>query len=283
MIYQVALVVRDYDEAIAYFTKTLGFDLVEDTPQLGKRWVLVKPPGSDVALLLARAANPAQESRIGNQTGGRVFLFLGTTDFWADYNAFKAHGVRFVEEPRSEAYGMVVVFEDLYGNKWDLVEQREPRRMSLPLEVERKYLLRALPTMPTATDVLEIDQGYLPGVKLLERLRRQVSRDGVTRYFRTVKLGMGVERMELEDETDAATFDHMWLLTEGRRLRKRRHVVANGADHWEIDEFTDRPLVLAELEIPHADAPVVFPDWLRPSLVREVTDEREYTNRSLAR
>lgn len=123
MIYQVALVVRDYDEAIAYFTKTLGFELVEDTPQPGKRWVRVKPPLGDTTLLLARAANPEQESRIGNQTGGRVFLFLGTTDFRADYERLKARGVQFIEEPRSETYGMVVVFKDLYGNRWDLVEQ----------------------------------------------------------------------------------------------------------------------------------------------------------------
>ena len=155
--------------------------------------------------------------------------------------------------------------------------------MTLPLEIERKYLLRALPQMPAALDVLEIDQGYLPGIKLMERLRRQTNRQGLTSYFRTVKLGMGVERIELEDETDAATFNHLWVLTDGRRLRKRRHVVANGADHWEIDEFTDRPLVLVELELDRADAPIVFPDWLRPVLVREVTDEREYTNRSLAR
>ena len=155
--------------------------------------------------------------------------------------------------------------------------------MPVPLEIERKYLLRALPQMPAAFDVLEIDQGYLPGVNLLERLRRQVARDGTTRYFRTVKLGMGVERTELEDETDQHTFDHMWVLTKGARLRKRRHIVPNGAEHWEIDEFTDRALVLAELEIDRADAKIAFPDWLTPVLVREVTDEREYTNRSLAR
>ncbi len=124
MIYQVALVVRDYDEAIDYFTRVLGFTLVEDTPQPGKRWVVVKPKRGDTSLLLARAKNAEEESHIGNQTGGRVFMFLGTTDFQADYNAFKSRGVKFVEEPRSEAYGMVVVFEDLYGNKWDLVEQR---------------------------------------------------------------------------------------------------------------------------------------------------------------
>ena len=119
----VALVVRDYDEAIAYYTSVLGFELVEDTPIEGKRWVLVRPLGGDgTCLLLARAVNPEQASRIGNQAGGRVFLFLHTNDFWADYNAMRARGVRFMEEPRRESYGTVVVFEDLYGNRWDLLE-----------------------------------------------------------------------------------------------------------------------------------------------------------------
>lgn len=151
------------------------------------------------------------------------------------------------------------------------------------VEIERKYLLKELPELPRPSEVLEIDQGYLPGEKLLERLRRQKSRDGAIRYFRTVKLGDGVERIELEDETDEKTFDHLWLLTEGRRLKKRRFVVPNGDDVWEVDEFLDRPLVLAELELGRADAPVAMPDWLKPVVVREVTDEREYTNRSLAR
>jgi catechol 2,3-dioxygenase-like lactoylglutathione lyase family enzyme len=124
MIYQLAIVVRDYDEAIDYYTRVLGFTLVEDTPQPGKRWVVVKPPEGETKLLLARAKNAAEESRIGNQTGGRVFLFLGTKNFRADYERFKANGVKFIEQPRNEPYGMVVVFEDLYGNKWDLVEQR---------------------------------------------------------------------------------------------------------------------------------------------------------------
>ena len=120
-----ALVVRDYDEAIAFYTGALGFTLVEDTPLGGgKRWVKVAPAESDgPALLLARAATPEQESRVGNQTGGRVFLFLETDDFSRDYRALKARGVRFVEEPRREAYGQVVVFLDLYGNKWDLVQR----------------------------------------------------------------------------------------------------------------------------------------------------------------
>ena len=121
---QVALVVRDYDEAIAWFTRCLQFRLIEDTPLGGgKRWVVVAPPGTaGAALLLARAATPEQESRIGNQTGGRVFMFLRTDDVWRDYREMKSRGVEFVEEPRREPYGTVVVFRDLYGNKWDLVQ-----------------------------------------------------------------------------------------------------------------------------------------------------------------
>jgi len=117
-------VVRDYDEARAFFTQVLGFTLVEDTPLGGgKRWVLVRPPNSPgTSLLLARAATAEQESRIGNQTGGRVFLFLHTDDFWRDYQQMTARGVKFREQPRQETYGTVAVFEDLYGNKWDLLE-----------------------------------------------------------------------------------------------------------------------------------------------------------------
>ena len=151
------------------------------------------------------------------------------------------------------------------------------------IEIERKFLLSGLPDMPRVSDVLEIDQGYIPGVRLLERLRRQRHRDGTIRYFRTVKVGSGVERMELEDETDKATFEHLWQLTEGRRLRKRRHLVPDGHLTWEVDEFTDRALHLAELEIETATTAIRIPDWLKPVLVRDVTDEREYTNRNLAR
>jgi CYTH domain-containing protein len=153
----------------------------------------------------------------------------------------------------------------------------------MAIEIERKYLLRALPRMPRVTDVLEIEQGYLPGEKLVERLRRQTSRDGLVRCFRTIKTGMGVERVEIEEETDARVFDHLWLLTEGRRVRKRRYLAPDGSDLWEIDEFTDRSLVLAELELVHASQAVRVPEWLAPVLVRDVTDEPEYTNFSLAR
>ena len=122
-----ALVVRDYDEAIAFFTTALRFALVEDMPLPdGKRWVVVAPQGGQGAqLLLARAATNEQLARVGDQTGGRVFLFLHTSDFEDDYRHMLEKGVRFAEEPREEEYGRVVVFYDLYGNKWDLLEPRE--------------------------------------------------------------------------------------------------------------------------------------------------------------
>jgi catechol 2,3-dioxygenase-like lactoylglutathione lyase family enzyme len=122
----IALVVRDYDEAIAFFTRTLNFELIEDTALGdGKRWVMVAPRGSQgTSLLLARAVTPEQESRIGNQTGGRVFLFLHTNDFWRDYNEMLARNVKFVRPPNEEPYGTVAVFTDLYGNLWDLIERK---------------------------------------------------------------------------------------------------------------------------------------------------------------
>lgn len=120
----VTFLVRDYDEAIAWFTGALRFELLEDTPLgEGKRWVRVAPPGAaGAALLLAEAASPEQERRIGDQTGGRVAFFLNTDDFWGDHAHMQAHGVRFAEQPRREPYGTVVVFYDLYGNAWDLIE-----------------------------------------------------------------------------------------------------------------------------------------------------------------
>lgn len=127
-IVHIALVVRDYDEAIEFYTKKLHFTLIEDSyqPQQDKRWVVVAPPGSTgTTLLLARASKPEQESFVGNQAGGRVFLFLNSDDFWRDYNDMVSKGVKFVREPKREPYGMVAVFEDLYGNLWDLLELNE--------------------------------------------------------------------------------------------------------------------------------------------------------------
>lgn len=133
----VALVVRDYEEALDFFIGKLGFVLVEDreVPEQAKRWVVVSPPGAtESRLLLARASTPEQASRIGSQTGGRVFLFLATDDFHRDYNRYKAAGIEFVRPPKEEPYGTVAVFRDLYGNLWDLVELRDvDRDDSLPV------------------------------------------------------------------------------------------------------------------------------------------------------
>jgi len=124
----VSLVVADYDEALAFYVGKLGFTLVEDSfvPEQNKRWVVIEPPGAGggAKLLLARGSNPEQVSRVGNQTGGRVFLFLYTDDFWRDFNAYKAKGIEFAREPSEAPYGTVAVFKDLYGTLWDLVQLR---------------------------------------------------------------------------------------------------------------------------------------------------------------
>lgn len=129
----IALVVRDYDEAIEFYTKKLGFELIEDTyqPEQDKRWVVVAPSdGGGTTLLLARASKPEQQPFIGNQAGGRVFLFLNTDDFWRDYNDFVSKGIKFVREPKEAEYGMVAVFEDLYGNLWDLLQLKADHPIS---------------------------------------------------------------------------------------------------------------------------------------------------------
>jgi CHAD domain-containing protein/CYTH domain-containing protein len=151
----------------------------------------------------------------------------------------------------------------------------------VPQEIERKYLLSALP--PRARDVqpLQIDQGWLPGEQLRERLRR--TRDGAgERFYRTVKVGRGVVRVELDEETTAELWGALWAHTAARRISKRRYPVPDGALTWEIDEFVDRNLVVAEIELPHADATAPLPDWLAPYVVREVTDEPGFTNFELA-
>ena len=132
-IIHMALVVRDYDEAIDFYVNKLKFNLIEDSyqPEQNKRWVLVSPPGSNgTCLLLAQASKPEQEPFIGNQAGGRVFLFLSTDDFWRDYRRMLANGVKFAREPVEQPYGTVAVFEDLYGNLWDLIEHKAGSRFS---------------------------------------------------------------------------------------------------------------------------------------------------------
>jgi CHAD domain-containing protein/CYTH domain-containing protein len=151
-------------------------------------------------------------------------------------------------------------------------------------EIERKYLLSRLPDLPAGASSVEIEQGYLPGEHLCERVRHIRTDDGEERWFRTVKLGNGVSRLEVEDEGHAELCKAMWPFTKGQRLRKRRHSASEGGEHvWEIDEFLDRELVLAEVELTSEHEDVEAPQWLREVLVREVTEEREFTNAELAR
>lgn len=155
--------------------------------------------------------------------------------------------------------------------------------MSEPnVEIERKYLLSGLPPAVAGARSVLIDQGYVPGKVVRERVRR-LREGGGERYVRTVKLGRGVTRQEFEEETTLEIFQALWSVTPGRRLQKRRYFVPADGLTWEIDEFTDRPLVLAELELPAEDHEVRIPEWLAPYVVREVTHERAYANSQLAR
>jgi len=150
------------------------------------------------------------------------------------------------------------------------------------VEIERKYLLSAMPPAIEGRPFREIEQGYLPGDRLQERIRR-VRADGDEWYVRTVKVGAGIRRMELQEGTDRATFDAMWPLTRGRRVVKRRYRVPEGDLVWEVDEFSGRDLVLAEVELPSEDVRPRLPDWIAPWVVREVTGDPEYLNVNLAR
>ena len=152
-----------------------------------------------------------------------------------------------------------------------------------PLEIERKYLLRDLPERVREVPGVRIAQGWLPGERLRERLRRTVHPDGRVEWTRTVKLGTGIARIEIEEATDPILFESLWPFTSAARVEKIRHRVADGALTWEIDRFLDRALVLAEVELPSADACVSPPEWLAPYIVRDVTDEAEYVNANLAR
>ena len=157
-----------------------------------------------------------------------------------------------------------------------------PPKSSLPLEIERKYLLRAAPPLLDGRPFASIDQGYIPGEKLHERVRRKVTDSG-TVFLRTVKLGSGVSRIEVEETCAQKTFEKLWTLTSGKRVRKHRYAIAEGDLTWEIDVFTDRELVLAEVELPSADRVPEIPLWLAPYIVRDVTDEPAFLNLHLAK
>lgn len=175
-----------------------------------------------------------------------------------------------------EGLGTLVAALERLGRA--LTEPRSP----LPLEIERKYLLRAIPPRLEKEPFVRIDQGYVPGEKLHERVRRKRGENG-TSYYRTIKLGTGVSRIEVEETCDEKIFAKLWTLTRGRRVQKKRYAVEEGDLTWEIDVFTDRELVLAEVELESADRVPTLPAWLAPFVVREVTDEPTYVNLNLAR
>lgn len=152
---------------------------------------------------------------------------------------------------------------------------------TVPYEIERKYLLSALPPHAAEAKSVHIEQGWIPGTQIHERLRKVSDSKGST-YFRTIKVGKGVRRIELEDTLDADLFARMWPLTKDKRISKTRHKVKEDKHTWEIDVFDHRPLVLAEIELDDADAKIEFPEWLKPYVLREVTDDPAYVNLNLA-
>ena len=166
----------------------------------------------------------------------------------------------------------------------DMLELADRLKARAPavLEIERKFLLKGLPDAMPEASVVRIEQGYLPGDRLVERLR-SVEAGRERTYLRTVKVGAGLVRSELEEETNVDVYRTMWPLTKGKRLTKRRHRVPDGDLAWEIDEFTDRALVLAEIELPTVDTKVEIPDWLEPWVEREVTGDAAYLNWTLAK
>jgi CYTH domain-containing protein len=151
-----------------------------------------------------------------------------------------------------------------------------------PREIERKYLLNAMPPFVRDHAFSRLEQGYVPGSSIVERVRRKVDAKGNKKHFRTVKLGRGIERIEIEEEISAELFASLFALTKGRRVRKKRYAITEGAYTWEIDVFTDRELVLAEVELSSAEIQPTLPEWLEPFVVREVTDEDTYVNLNLA-
>jgi CHAD domain-containing protein/CYTH domain-containing protein len=224
---------------------------------------------------LARAELPAKRTRSSRSAArlrpGLIALAQGV----------RAHAEEAFARVQSEWLGDAA--NDFLGQARALAERfKAAGRAARGLEIERKFLLKGLPPSMPAGETHEIAQGYIPGERLIERLRRDRS-NGSERFLRTVKVGSGIARMEIEEETTQALFDQLWPLTNGKRLVKRRHVVAEPRQRWEIDEYLDRPLVVAEVELSSPDEEVTIPEWLAPSVEREVTGDRAYLNVNLAR
>lgn len=221
--------------------------------------------------MLAGEADPLVTRRVRRSDPRAGLLELGTR--------LHARGVRAFEQFSSD--WLRGASEPFFARVAAVVAELGSQSVRSEREIERKYLLSALPEIAHDHPVLEIEQGYLPGDRLVERVRRVRSAAG-ERYFRTIKGGLGLSRIEIEEEIDAPLFRALWKLTAGRRVAKRRHVVPEGDVAWELDVFSDRELVLAEVELPRADTAVELPEWLAPHVVREVTGEVAYANVTLA-
>jgi CYTH domain-containing protein len=231
--------------------------------------------GAEEAQRLAQVARVGEEATVVKSPGSSR-LRVGVLAIAAALRGRAEE--RFDTFQREWGPDQLVTFQE----SMDAIARELEGRVRDDVEIERKYLLRSLPTPLTDATVVLIEQGYLPGTRLVERLRHEVT-DGGDRWTRTVKVGIGVARTELEEPTTRELFDAMWPLTAGRRVTKRRHCIRHGALTWEIDEFTDRDLVLAEVELRNAAEQPDLPDWLAPLVVREVTGEPEYVNANLAR
>lgn len=198
------------------------------------------------------------------------------------YNAFATEWLTDKgDRALSGAYAAVAALQ-VSVDVTQLSHARFTSEFGVPMEIERKYLLRACPPEAAVVAGTRIEQGWIPGRTLRERLRRSTYPTGVSRYTRTVKFGRGISRVELEEDTDRHLFEVLWPLTTSARVRKRRHAIREGAYTWEIDVFTDRDLVLAEVELSSADDTPAIPAWLEKWIVRDVTNEAEYVNANLA-
>jgi adenylate cyclase len=191
-----------------------------------------------------------------------------------------------VEYFDAELYGRRLRTQALDALRCRVMSASDPGQpgphLALPVEYERKWLLSGAPARIATVTPVELVQGYLPGTVLVERIRRQTGQNGVE-WFRTIKLGKGAARVEVEERTTVALGEALFALTVGKRVAKQRYTVADGVHRWEIDVFSDRALVLAELEFPTANTSVTLPDWLAPLVVRDVTDEPDFSNWALAR
>lgn len=227
--------------------------------------------GSDIARALAKVLASSEGDASGDDNGDRApgLLAISRRLRRDEEKAFKHIESRWLHDGARSLWAEV----EAVAERLDAIG-KEGR------EVERKYLLTAMPADAPAGEVLEIDQGYLPGDRLVERVRRVRTGDG-TEYSRTIKVGRGLERHELEDKTTEHVFKTLWPLTKGHRIEKRRHRIADDGHVWELDEFVDRALILAEVEIDHGET-VAPPKWLEPVIDHDVTDDDAYRNQSLA-